>query len=136
LEVRETASVTLAGLVQCGFLSLEKGFLDQFFRKSITSYQTGEEKSSKALLMRHAGILGLCAYISAYPYSVAVHTPDILIILSGHINDPQPINQTVKNTIKEFRRTHLDNWSEHRSKFTEEQLIVLTDLLVSPTYYA
>lgn len=136
LEVRETASLTLAGLVQCGFIALEKGFLDQFFRKSTTKYRVGEDRSAKALLTRHAGILGLCAYVIASPYAVAEHTPDILIILSGHVNDPQPICQTVKNTIKEFRRTHLDNWAEHKTKFTEEQLSVLTDLLVSPTYYA
>lgn len=96
----------------------------------------GESKSAKAILSRHAGILGICAYIISCPYTIAEFVPDMLVVLSGHLNDPQPINQTVKNTIKEFRRTHLDNWTEHKLKFTEEQLAILTDLLVSPTYYA
>jgi proteasome activator subunit 4 len=30
----------------------------------------------------------------------------------------------------------MDNWSEHKQKFSEEQLIAITDLLVSPNYYA
>lgn len=43
---------------------------------------------------------------------------------------------TVKKTLSEFRRTHHDNWQEHRQCFTDDQLLVLTDLLVSPCYYA
>lgn len=43
---------------------------------------------------------------------------------------------TVKKTLSEFRRTHHDNWPEHRQSFTDDQLLVLTDLLVSPCYYA
>ena len=38
--------------------------------------------------------------------------------------------------MSDFRRTHHDNWQEHKQKFTEDQLLVLTDLLVSPRYYA
>ena len=38
--------------------------------------------------------------------------------------------------MSDFRRTHHDNWQEHKQKFTEDQLLVLTDLLVSPCYYA
>lgn len=42
----------------------------------------------------------------------------------------------MKRTLSEFRRTHQDNWQQHRQSFTAEQLLVLTDLLVSPCYYA
>ena len=35
-----------------------------------------------------------------------------------------------------FKRTHQDNWSEHKTAFTEDQLTELTNLLVSPSYYA
>ena len=37
---------------------------------------------------------------------------------------------------QDFKRTHQDNWAEHKQAFTEDQLAVLTDLLVSPSYYA
>ena len=43
---------------------------------------------------------------------------------------------TVKKTLSEFRRTHHDNWQQHRQRFTDDQLLVLTNLLVSPCYYA
>ncbi|GAV04190.1 hypothetical protein RvY_14503 [Ramazzottius varieornatus] len=134
VEVRETASLTLAGLVQCGFFNMDKSILESFFKKANTKYRPGD--NNKLLLTRHSGILGLCSYITAYPYSIVGFTADVLVVLSTHVNDHQPINQTVKNTIKEFRRTHQDNWTEHKKKFDEEQLSMLTDLLVSPTYYA
>jgi proteasome activator subunit 4 len=43
---------------------------------------------------------------------------------------------TIKKTLQDFKRTHQDNWQDHKSKFSEDQLSVLTDLLVSPSYYA
>lgn len=35
-----------------------------------------------------------------------------------------------------FRRTHYDNWQSDKAKFTDDQLCILADLLVSPSYYA
>lgn len=46
------------------------------------------------------------------------------------------LQTTVKNALSDFRRTHHDNWQEHKQMFTEDQLVILTDLLVSPCYYA
>ena len=43
---------------------------------------------------------------------------------------------TIKKSLQEFKRTHQDNWQEHKTKFTEDQLYVMTDLLVSHNYYA
>ncbi|XP_077359602.1 proteasome activator complex subunit 4B-like [Festucalex cinctus] len=88
------------------------------------------------LMRRHAGVLGLSACILSSPYDVPKWMPQILMDLSDHLNDPQPIEMTVKKTLSEFRRTHHDNWQEHRQRFTDDQLLVLTDLLVSPCYYA
>uniref|UniRef100_A0A1X7TPG3 Proteasome activator complex subunit 4 C-terminal domain-containing protein n=1 Tax=Amphimedon queenslandica TaxID=400682 RepID=A0A1X7TPG3_AMPQE len=42
---------------------------------------------------------------------------------------------TVKKAMTEFKRTHYDNWREHKLKFTEDQLSSLSDLLLSPSYY-
>ena len=39
-------------------------------------------------------------------------------------------------TLGEFWRTHRDRWHEFKGRFTEEQLGILTDLLISPSYYA
>jgi len=43
---------------------------------------------------------------------------------------------TVKKTLATFKRTHTDSWHDHLLKFTDDQLAVLTELLVSPNYYA
>ena len=46
------------------------------------------------------------------------------------------VQGTVKKTMSDFKRTHHDSWSEHKQKFTDDQLTVLADLLISPSYYA
>ena len=43
---------------------------------------------------------------------------------------------TIKKTVQSWKRTHQDNWSQHKLAFTEDQLAEMTDLLVSPSYYA
>jgi len=83
-----------------------------------------------------SGILGLCAFVEAFPYDVPPFLPPILMELSTHLNDPQPTPLTIKKSLQEFKRTHQDNWQEHKTKFTEDQLVVMTDLLVSQNYYA
>lgn len=85
---------------------------------------------------RHAGVLGLCAIISSHPYTVPVFMPEILMDLRKHIHDPQPMQATTRKALSEFKRTHGPDWVEHKEKFNEDQLSCLTDLLVSPNYYA
>lgn len=110
-------------------------------------------------MRRHAGVLGLSACILSSPYDVPTWMPQLLMDLSAHLNDTQPIEvsviiafiplvleaeattrvclqMTVKKTLSNFRRTHHDNWQQHKQQFTDDQLLVLTDLLVSPCYYA
>lgn len=40
---------------------------------------------------RHAGVLGLCAFINSHPYDVPDYLPDIFKQLGPHLNDPQPM---------------------------------------------
>ena len=40
-----------------------------------------------------SGILGLCAFVEAFPYDVPPFLPPILMELSTHLNDPQVINE-------------------------------------------
>ena len=54
----------------------------------------GEGDESKAALRvrrRHSGVIGLCAFVNAFPYDVPEFVPDVLMHLSGHLHDPQPI---------------------------------------------
>lgn len=139
LEVREMASITLGGLLQCGYIDMDKDMLGHFERLSSTKINKcvkTENIPVEKLIQRHAGVLGLSAYVQAYPYEVPEFMPQILMDLSAHVNDPQPIQMTVKKTLSNFRRTHHDNWHDHKLVFTDDQLVILTDLLVSPNYYA
>ncbi|KAK8724601.1 hypothetical protein OTU49_011168 [Cherax quadricarinatus] len=140
LEVQQMASTVLSGLLHCKFIKAEDKLLGEFTSK----LQNGREQKrrqkeplkAQELLELHAGVLGLCAYVSAFPYDVPDMLPQVLVTLSEHLNDPHPIPATIKKTLSNFRRTHHDNWRDHKQKFTEDQLVVLTDLLLSPSYYA
>jgi len=146
LTVRQKAAKILGGLLHSGFLNgeavpnlladLRGRVRDRMKRhgKKFTREQ-GQEDKGRAL-QHHSGILGMCAFVEAFPYDVPKFVPPILMELSTHLNDPQPIPMTIKKSLQEFKRTHQDNWQEHKRKFTEDQLVVMTDLLVSQNYYA
>ncbi|KRZ93751.1 Proteasome activator complex subunit 4 [Trichinella sp. T8] len=115
LEVRKAASNSLSSLLHCSFIQ-----------------PTGELTSAEAEV-RHAGILGLSAIVSSQPYAVPNYLPDILMRLCRYVNDSAHIVRTsVKETLSEFKRTHVDSWREHQLQFTDEQLSVLTGLFLSP----
>ncbi|XP_065305913.2 proteasome activator complex subunit 4A-like [Dermacentor albipictus] len=143
LEVRETASETLGGLLHCEFLKVTDGLLAVFKAQCMHKKRTKRARSGARtplepcdLIERHAGILGLCACVNAFPYDVPPFMPEVLVLLGDHLNEPPPIPATIKKTLSNFRRTHHDNWRDHKVKFTDDQLAVITDLLVSPSYYA
>lgn len=50
-----------------------------------------ESREANAVRIRHTGVLGLCAFISAYPYDVPDFVPNVFEHLGAHLNDPQPI---------------------------------------------
>ena len=139
------------------------------------SRQPGRKMVPAGELLVHLlrSILGLCAFVEAFPYDVPEFVPPILMELSTHLNDPQPVPLTIKKCLQEFKRTHQDNWQvgrvnllvqwlsfrnkwdlrhslqisvffssniclpqEHKMKFTDDQLVIMTDLLVSHNYYA
>ncbi|XP_037134484.1 proteasome activator complex subunit 4B-like isoform X1 [Syngnathus acus] len=124
LEVRDMAGTTLSGLLQCHFFPLDHNLQTQLQTLSHTRLPKARgELASTDLVRRHAGVLGLSACILSSPYDVPKWMPNILMDLSDHLNDPQPIELTVKKTLSEFRRTHHDNWQEHRQRFTDDQLL-------------
>ena len=46
------------------------------------------------------------------------------------------VQESVKFALAVFRQTHQDSWHEHKEMFTDEQLTILPDVLISPTYFA
>ncbi|XP_076815650.1 proteasome activator complex subunit 4A-like [Clavelina lepadiformis] len=144
-EVSRMASITLSGLIQCGAIDLDDELLQLGYdmcstklkRKKKTGANDVEDVNfQKRLLKRHAGVLILSACVLSSPYSVPDWMPRVVMRLSDHLHDIQPIQGTIKRTLSDFRRTHHDNWHEDKLKFSSDELAVLTDLLVSPSYYA
>jgi len=138
LEVRVKAAQVFGGLLHCQFISTEKfqSLIEQFKKQVNKSKESPEKNARKEVLTRHSGILALCSFATAFPHDVPDFVPDLLVYLGGHLHDKQPIPATVKKSLQSFKRTHQDNWIEHKLKFTDDQLAELTNLLVSPSYYA
>jgi proteasome activator subunit 4 len=71
-------------------------FQSYFEKLSGTKLKKKKRKFSEPLTLellvkRHAGVLGLSACVQAYPYDVPEFIPQILMDLSDHLDDPQPI---------------------------------------------
>ena len=89
----------LGGLLHCDFLDsgktqkLLEQFQRQVSRRIPRSAPTAvlQDVDMTAIVQRHAGILGLCAFVDAFPYDVPDFLPDVLVRLGNHLNDPQPI---------------------------------------------
>ncbi|VDO96384.1 unnamed protein product [Soboliphyme baturini] len=126
IEVREVASTALCTFFLCRFLVPTQDIMDEFKRWA----------SSSSTLTRHSGVLGMSSIILSLPYSVSSYLPSVIEALCQHVHGKPPISTSVKKTLSEFKRTHVDSWPEHMRAFNESQLSALTDALVSPSYYA
>ncbi|KAJ2740126.1 Proteasome activator BLM10, partial [Coemansia sp. BCRC 34301] len=138
IEVRQTASKSLTSLVKCASSNVIADINSKFSVKISTPLprvRYGRPPKDpvaygRLALTRHAGVLGLSCLVLAFPYTIPDWLPEVLILLAGCIDDPNPIQSTVQRTFAEFRRTHMDTWHEDRKKFTISQLELLTDMLV------
>lgn len=74
------------------------------------------------LVRRHAGVLGLSACILSSPYDVPDWMPQILMDLSNHLNDPQPI-EVHKNT-NTHMLTHYKHVAQHVASLKNFNFIV------------
>uniref|UniRef100_A0A914I0E6 Proteasome activator complex subunit 4 n=1 Tax=Globodera rostochiensis TaxID=31243 RepID=A0A914I0E6_GLORO len=124
-EVRVAAAETLGGLIRAAIVTVDGSVLDTSRRMASSTDPT----------IRHSGVLALSAVVLAFPYSVPDFLPEVLMALARHSKEPQPIYGTVKRALNEFKRTHQDEWHTHKSAFTEDQLLILTDVMISPSYY-
>lgn len=142
LEVRLSACITLTGFIHSGFIEADKQLLDNLKTLSKIKARSKNKETGKVninmknLVKRHGGILGLCAVVGSCPYDVPSYLPETVTYLCQFINDPVPIQGSVRKCLSEFRRTHQDNWQEHSLSFDANQLSVLSDILISPNYYA
>lgn len=104
LEVREKSAQVLGGLIHCSFLPATEKLLELFKKKCKTkvikrsdqvaascSFEAITTPDINSIRIRHCGVLGLCAFIQAYPYDIPDFVPNVFEIISNHMNDPQPI---------------------------------------------
>jgi hypothetical protein len=108
VEVRQMSAMTLSGLVRC---STDERVVERLLHGFRQAAET-KPSSPEALVVRHSGVLGMSALVTAHPYDIPLWLPDTLVAIGRHASDPAPIHTTVKTTFAEFRRTHQDSWYE------------------------
>ncbi|CAF1410376.1 unnamed protein product, partial [Rotaria sordida] len=138
-EVRSVASITLSGFYQCGYIQVNEEDFEYFSQMSKIKYFIKKDGKkiiiTEKIIKRHGGVLGLCAIVLSSPYDISNYIPAALMLLCEHLHDPDLIQKSVKKALSEFRRTHHDSWHQHREKFTDDQLVIFDDVLISPNYY-
>jgi len=130
IEVRVKSSQVFGGMIHCQFIPPSQ------CPEIIVKFQTRALDLGLPSTLRHGAVLGLCSFVSAFPHAVPSLLPPLVCMLGRLLHCPAPIPQTVKKCLQNFKRTHQDNWVQHKQAFTEDQLSELTNLLVSPSYYA
>jgi len=139
VEVREMAAITLSGILRVSPRRSVLALKDRFVRLARNSILPDRQSPTynSTLRQRHAAILGICALIDSYPYTIERWMPDLLTsVLAEHTYDPIPISTTVRKCASNFRKTHQDTWHEDAKRFTEQQLVQLSTLLTGSSYYA
>ena len=153
VEVREAAALTLQSLLSsclshppssvAGFSSSTHAsahvqrLVKQLMALAKTNYRDRAKKvDGGQLAVRHGGVLGLLACVACHPYDLPRHLPEVLRVLSGYVNDPQPVAGDVRKGFAEFMRTHKEEWEAFKEKFTAEQLDAVNGVQSAPTYFA
>lgn len=141
IEVSKNASITLAGVLKIVDSTSAEKCCNMFIELAETKLPNKNEVSdtefAELVRKKHSGIFGLSSVLGAHTYDLPSWMPDVLLRFARHVNDPEPICNTVKSSIMEFWRTHSDMWeAEFVHMFTSDQINELHQLLIAPSYYA
>ncbi|KAJ3798132.1 hypothetical protein GGU11DRAFT_782291 [Lentinula aff. detonsa] len=138
VEVREMASKVLSGVVRVSqrqsILPLKKRFVSLMRKTKLPA--RSDPTYANSLRTLHSAILGLCALIESFPYSVEPWMPPLTELLAPHATDPPPISTSIRKCASEFKKTHQDTWHKDQLAFDEDQLQSLSTMLVGTSYYA
>ncbi|KAJ3973169.1 hypothetical protein EV361DRAFT_980091 [Lentinula raphanica] len=137
VEVREMAATTLSGVLRLSPRSSVLTLKNRFVRLAKSSHIPPKQDPTynKCIRQRHAAILGICALVDSYPYTVEKWMPELLTnVLAEHTYDPIPISTTVRKCARNFKKTHQDTWHEDSKKFDDQQLAALSTLLTGSSY--
>ncbi|KAH7883839.1 hypothetical protein F5I97DRAFT_1969128 [Phlebopus sp. FC_14] len=136
VEVREMSSKALSGIVRCSQRQNIVPLKNQFISLARTVKLPSRTQPSYPESMRklHSAILGLCALMESFPYSVESWMPPLTEVLAQHATDPPPISTTIRRCASEFKKTHQDTWHKDQYMFDEDQLQSLSTMLVGTSY--
>ncbi|KAH8120588.1 hypothetical protein DFH11DRAFT_1838384 [Phellopilus nigrolimitatus] len=136
VEVREMAAKLLSGLLRCSqrrrILPLRNRFVSAVQRTKLPKRQ--DPGYANALRTLHSAILGICALVESFPYSVEPWMPPLAEVLAPHASDPPPIATTIRKCASEFKKTHQDTWHTDQQAFDEDQLQALSNMLIGTSY--
>lgn len=141
LEVRQAAASAFVTMIRDATTEAVDEMRETCMKTLASTTPMGRGKKRQAMdaetiCRRHGAVLGLSSMVISSPYSVPKWLPSVLVALSGAVNDPPPISTGVRQLFSDFMRTHRDEWQMHKLQFTEEELDIVSELMVSPSYYA
>ncbi|GJE87739.1 proteasome-substrate-size regulator, mid region domain-containing protein [Phanerochaete sordida] len=138
VEVREMASQMLSGVVRCSQRQSIIPLRDRFIAlaRQTKLPPRRDPAYQERLRTLHSAILGICALVESFPYSVEPWMPPLTDILAAHATDPIPVSTTIRKCASEFKKTHQDTWHKDQLVFDEDQLQNLSTMLVGTSYYA
>jgi Proteasome-substrate-size regulator, mid region/Domain of unknown function (DUF3437) len=141
LEVREAAAATFVPIIRdtsAGAIAVVREEFVSVLRNTSVRIRRGQKVVilPENMCKRHGAILGLGSMVSASPYCVPEWMPSVLVTLTGCINDPAPLSTSTRKIFGDFMRTHRDEWQVHKQAFSTEELELVSEQLVSPSYYA
>jgi proteasome activator subunit 4 len=126
IEVRTTASTTLAGMIRCSpkvirdpmIQGLKKRFERELNENPMPKRNApGTDtpvNSQLQITRRHAAVLGLGALIEAFPYATPPPKwmPEVLALLARRAaGDRGTVGKATKMILSEFKKTRQDSWA-------------------------
>ncbi|XP_065205973.1 proteasome activator complex subunit 4-like isoform X2 [Planococcus citri] len=130
-EVRQKAGEVISGFIHYNIIKETQELLDKF--KKMRKKPLNKKSN---INIRHAGVIGLCSFINAHPYTVPPEVPELFVEIGDHLGDPEPIPSTIRKTLGNFKRTHYADWNFLKTQFTADQMDVFIDISVPPNHYA
>eukprot|EP00173_Palmaria_palmata_P002970 Plantae.Rhodophyta-Palmaria_palmata.ctg3089.p1 GENE.Plantae.Rhodophyta-Palmaria_palmata.ctg3089~~Plantae.Rhodophyta-Palmaria_palmata.ctg3089.p1 ORF type:complete len:458 (+),score=99.71 Plantae.Rhodophyta-Palmaria_palmata.ctg3089:144-1376(+) len=141
LEVREAAAGTFVPFIRDAPAAAISAIREKILKglaKSKKRVRRGTKVifTPEELSSRHGAVAGLGSMVAASPYNVPEWLPSVLVALTDCINDPPPISTATQKIFADFMRTHRDEWQTHKLAFSEDELERVSELMISPSYYA
>ncbi|VDM16820.1 unnamed protein product [Hydatigera taeniaeformis] len=136
VEVAREACETIAFILQLGIFKYEEQWFRHLVRESRVNLGSQSDKKDaeegrRSLRRRHAGVLGLCAFIKARVHDTPDYLPSVITEVAEHAHDPQPIAKSVADTLTSYSHSHY--WD--RGNFSEAELDAYLSVVPSFNYY-